>query len=128
MSNGRPPLSLSSAAKTSACISIALSVNLVNLRFSLIQFIAVTLFSTRTAISAPRLNASIAIPPLPENKSRKRAPYISLCNTLKSVSFVLSSVGRVSVPAGVLSGRLLRLPAMTLILFFSSHILIRCIF
>ena len=57
--------------------------------------------STAIADSAPRLSASIAIAPVPENKSNTRAPYMPRCaNTLKMLSRTRSNVGRVSTPLG----------------------------
>mgnify|MGYP001715970479 CR=1 FL=1 len=70
----------------------------------------------KTADSAPRLKASIPIPPLPLNRSRKRQSGISGCRILNSVSFIRSVVGRVSMPGTVLRLSRLAVPAITLIL------------
>ena len=83
---------------------------------ALIQdIVADEVFSTKTADFAPRLKASIPIPPLPLNRSRKRQSGISGCRILKSVSFIRSVVGRVSIPGTVLRARRLAFPAITLI-------------
>ena len=57
--------------------------------------------STATACAAPRLKASIATAPVPENISSTSEPNIPLfANTLNTLSRTRSSVGLVSNPLG----------------------------
>ena len=52
---------------------------------------------------------------LPLNKSINTQSVRYGCNILNKVSFILSVVGLVSIPSGVFKGRLLAVPAITLI-------------
>ena len=76
---------------------------------------ACLLLSTNAAEEAPLLSASIPIAPEPAYRSRNLQPGISGASILNSVSLIRSVVGLVCIPATVRSGRLLALPAITLI-------------
>ena len=116
ISNTSPDRSrLSIAATQSPVMTLALSFNFVNSRFRLMQSTAFRFCSTRTACFAPRLNASIAIAPLPLNRSRNVQSGNSLDMILNKVSLIRSVVGLVSIVSIVSSRRLLAVPAITLI-------------
>ena len=85
----------------------------VTFKFSLMQLMAFLLCSTKTALDAPLLNASMPIPPLPLNKSRKveSARYSEII--LNKVSLIRSVVGLVSRPSMVFNCILFALPAIT---------------
>lgn len=61
------------------------------------------LLSTKTALSAPLLSASIPRLPVPANKSRTLAPGTNGASILNSDSFTLSVVGLVVFPLTVFS-------------------------
>src|SRR5215470_737699 len=69
--------------------------------------------STKVALRAPRLIASIPTAPLPANRSSQTESGTLGATTLKSVSRRRSEVGRVDVPGGASNLRLRNFPAIT---------------
>ena len=125
ISNGRPACS----KRRRACItSIGMTRDLSSIfvccTFCLMQRTASRSFSTITASFAPRLSASIAIPPLPLNKSKKRHPAMSHCNILNNVSLMRFVVGLVFFPDGTIKLKPRTEPATTLILIQSSFLVL----
>lgn len=116
ISNASCPSIMRIAAAASACRTCERSARCVKARFFRMTSAAFRFCSTRTALAAPRLNASMAIAPLPENRSRKRHPGTWGLIILNNVSLIRSVVGRVSQPSIVFSGRLRAQPAITLII------------
>ena len=104
------------ALKTSAWRIVLSSVKRVNTRFYLSTAAVFLSFSTKKQWEAPLERASIPMPPVPEKRSAKVQPPRYGESMLKSVSLILSWVGREESPGTDFSGRLRRDPAITLIL------------
>src|SRR5690606_16964529 len=82
-------------------------------RFSWMVLIAMPSMSISVAWAAPRLSASIATLPVPENKSRKAESTISWPIRLNNASLTRSRIGRVLSPGTRLRCRPLAEPAIT---------------
>ena len=104
MSNFSPLTPNSAIAEhISSVIISAFSESFVNSKLALIISAHTVDLSTKTALSASLLNASIPIAPEPLNKSKNEQPYKSGLIILKRDSLTRSAVGLVSIPSGALS-------------------------
>src|SRR5688572_17865052 len=112
MLNGPPGSGRCSARSTTSRMIAQRLSSPQSVAFSSISLAARRSLSMHVAAAAPRLSASSATAPVPENTSRTRAPSMRGARMLNNVSRSLSDVGRSPCHLGVFNVRPLCVPAM----------------